>query len=55
MLTSSARGNGIAKLAYEYKGIHDCAAAKIVQQGPKFCKFGCLGFGNCTRAARSAL
>ena len=43
-------GNGIAKLAYEYKGIHDCAAAKIVQQGPKFCKFGCLGFGNCTRA-----
>ena len=43
-------GNGIAKLAYEYKGVHDCAAAKIVQQGPKFCKFGCLGFGNCTRA-----
>lgn len=33
-------GNGIAKLAYEYKGVHDCAAAKIVQQGPKFCKFG---------------
>ena len=43
-------GNGIAKKAYEYKGIHDCAAAKTVQQGPKLCKFGCLGFGNCVRA-----
>ena len=43
-------GNGIAKQAFEYKGVHDCAAAKTVQQGPKFCKFGCLGFGNCVRA-----
>ena len=43
-------GNGIAKLAFEYKGVHDCAAAKLVQQGPKFCKFGCLGFGNCVRS-----
>jgi Na+-translocating ferredoxin:NAD+ oxidoreductase RNF subunit RnfB len=42
-------GNGIAKMAYEYKGVHDCAAAKIIQQGPKLCKFGCLGFGNCVR------
>lgn len=22
-------GNGIAKLAFEYKGVHDCAAAKL--------------------------
>ena len=43
-------GNGIAKMAFEYKGVHDCAAAKLVQQGPKTCKFGCLGFGNCVRA-----
>lgn len=43
-------GIGIAKVAFEYKGIHDCAAAKLVQQGPKFCKFGCLGFGNCVRS-----
>lgn len=43
-------GNGIAKLAYEYKGVHDCAAAKQIQQGPKSCKFGCLGFGNCVRS-----
>lgn len=43
-------GNGIAKMAFEYKGVHDCAAAKLVQQGPKTCKLGCLGFGNCVRA-----
>ena len=42
-------GNGIAKIAFEYKGVHDCAAAKLVQQGPKFCKYGCLGFGNCVK------
>ena len=42
-------GIGIAKLSYEYKGVHDCAAAKQIQQGPKSCKFGCLGFGNCVR------
>jgi len=42
-------GIGIAKMAYEYKGVMDCAAAKQIQQGPKSCKFGCLGFGNCVR------
>ncbi|MCI1821965.1 RnfABCDGE type electron transport complex subunit B [Megasphaera sp.] len=43
-------GVGIAKLAFNYKGVHDCAAAKLVQQGPKECKYGCLGFGNCVKA-----
>ena len=42
-------GIGVAKLAYDYKGVHDCAAAKIVQQGPKECKYGCLGFGTCVK------
>jgi RnfABCDGE-type electron transport complex B subunit len=42
-------GAGVAKLAYNYKGVHDCAAAKIVQQGPKECKYGCLGFGTCVK------
>ena len=36
--------------AAEYEGIHDCAAAKLVQGGPKGCKFGCIGFGNCIKA-----
>lgn len=42
-------GVGVAKLAFNYKGVHDCAAAKTVQQGPKACKFGCLGFGTCVK------
>jgi len=36
-----------AHAAYSYKGIHDCSAAKLIQGGPKGCKFGCIGFGNC--------
>ena len=43
-------GAGIAKLAFNYKGVYDCAAVKLVQQGPKECKYGCLGFGNCVKA-----
>ncbi|MBR2215442.1 MAG: Fe-S cluster domain-containing protein [Selenomonadaceae bacterium] len=39
-----------ATVAATYEGIPDCAAVKIVQGGPKGCKFGCLGFGNCVRA-----
>ncbi len=39
-----------AAMAAEYEGIRDCAAAKLVQGGPKGCKFGCIGFGNCVRA-----
>jgi electron transport complex protein RnfB len=36
-----------AVLSYEYKGIKDCAAAKLIQGGPKACKHGCIGFGTC--------
>ncbi len=32
---------------FEYNGIEDCAAAALVQGGPKACMYGCLGFGNC--------
>ncbi len=39
-----------AAMAAEYEGIRDCAAAKLVQGGPKGCKYGCIGFGNCVRA-----
>ena len=38
-----------AVMAASYKGIPDCAAAKLIQGGPKACKYGCLGFGNCVR------
>lgn len=36
-----------AALSYNYKGIKDCAAATLLQGGPKGCKNGCVGFGNC--------
>lgn len=39
-----------AAMSANYEGIPDCAAAKLIQGGPKGCKYGCLGFGNCVRA-----
>ena len=39
-----------AVMAARYEGIRDCAAAKLIQGGPKGCKYGCIGFGNCVRA-----
>ncbi len=38
-----------AAFSYEYKGIQDCAAAKLIQGGPKGCKYGCIGFGTCVK------
>ena len=36
-----------------YEGIADChAAAKVAGRGPLICKFGCLGFGNCTKVCQ---
>ena len=36
-----------------YEGINDCAAAaKICGNGPLVCKYGCLGFGNCTKVCQ---
>ena len=36
-----------------YEGMQDCAAAaKVAGKGPLVCKFGCLGFGNCTKACK---
>jgi electron transport complex protein RnfB len=34
----------------EYSGISTCAAAALVFGGPKACKNGCLGLGDCVRA-----
>lgn len=35
---------------YEYDGIQRCAAANLLQNGPKKCDYGCLGFGDCAEA-----
>ena len=42
-----------AKVTGVYEGIPDClAATKVAGRGPLICKFGCLGFGNCTKACK---
>ena len=42
-----------AKLKAEYEGFQDCvAASRIGGNGPLSCKFGCLGFGTCTKACK---
>lgn len=40
-------GNEEAKKTAEYHGVMDCRAANAVSGGPKGCRYGCLGFGNC--------
>ncbi len=40
-----------AKTFYEYTGVEDCGyMAYVPGGGPKACKYGCLGFGNCVKA-----
>ena len=42
-----------AKVKAEYEGFHDClAASKVGGNGPLSCKYGCLGFGNCTKTCK---
>ena len=42
-----------AKIKAEYEGFQDCvAASKIGGNGPLSCKFGCLGFGTCTKVCK---
>ena len=42
-----------AKLKGQYEGFHDCvAASKVGGNGPLSCKFGCLGYGTCTKACK---
>ena len=35
---------------FEYKGAKSCAAAALLMDGFKACKYGCLGFGDCVHA-----
>ena len=55
MKTYDEEGNLVSgsKLKGHYEGITDClAASKVSGNGPLSCKFGCLGFGSCTKACQ---
>ena len=42
-----------SKLKGNYEGFKDClAATKVGGRGPLACKYGCLGFGSCTKACK---
>ena len=42
-----------ARVKAEYEGFHDClAASKVGGNGPLSCKFGCLGYGSCTKVCK---
>jgi len=43
-------GKKRARDKYIYQGVEDCVAANLLQQGPKACVYGCIGFGTCERA-----
>ena len=53
--TFDAEGNLTkgAKMKATYEGFHDClAASKVGGSGPLSCKFGCLGYGSCTKVCK---
>lgn len=37
---------------FHYFGVTDCAAAQLLNGGPKLCEFGCLGLGNCEEVCK---
>ena len=42
-----------AKIKANYEGFKDClAASKVGGSGPLSCKFGCLGYGSCTKVCK---
>lgn len=42
--------SAFARAEAQYAGVETCAAASLVFGGPKACKNGCLGLGDCVRA-----
>ena len=53
--TFDAEGNLTkgAKMKATYEGFHDClAASRVGGSGPLSCKYGCLGYGSCTRVCK---
>ncbi len=45
----SCNGGKRAFDKFEFEGIGDCRAVKLVAGGQKTCPHGCLGFGNCAK------
>ncbi len=37
---------------YDYRGIDSCAASAALHGGSSACPYGCLGYGDCTRACK---
>ena len=53
--TYDAEGNLTkgAKMKATYEGFQDClAASRVGGSGPLSCKFGCLGYGSCTKVCK---
>ena len=44
--------DALAKQQAEYDGVRTCSAAVLAFGGPKSCKFGCLGLGDCVNVCR---
>jgi Na+-translocating ferredoxin:NAD+ oxidoreductase subunit B len=44
--------DALAKQQAEYDGVRTCSAAVLAFGGPKSCKFGCLGLGDCVYVCR---
>jgi RnfABCDGE-type electron transport complex B subunit len=40
-------GKAEATDKFEYKGIKTCKAASLINNGPKSCSHGCIGYGDC--------
>lgn len=38
-----------SSIKYIYSGILDCVAVNLLHEGPKDCKYGCVGFGTCVK------
>jgi len=37
---------------FRYEGIFTCKAVNMLHSGPTDCRYGCLGYGDCTRACK---
>jgi len=42
-------GKDKAKGKFSYQGLENCGAASLISGGPKTCRYGCLGFGDCVK------
>ena len=45
-------GDGTCGIRFEYHGSPTWASAAAIAGGPSACAFGCLGYGDCTRACQ---